>query len=218
MSITKIKSKLGYFISPPIIQFSPPRTGSTLLWNTLRVCFPKREVIKCHELSSFYKKYRQAPVVASIRNPLDSISSAMLRYKQDATDEIVQDYILKYQNKRMEDILSVKEMKNATVLRYEDFAFNFSVMFNALEDLFEVKLDEALKSEVREKFDIQRVKSKSDKLGEFANMDAEDQIHGRHVSKYSGASGYHEEFLSKKQIEMIKHDLRDVFIAFGYDC
>jgi len=217
MNITKIKNKIGYFISPPIIQFSPPRTGSTLLWNTLKHCFPDREVVKCHELSSFYKKHRQAPIVASIRNPLDSISSAMLRYKQDATDEVVRDYIRKYQNKRMDDILSVNDLKNAKVIKYEDFAFDFSVMFKAIEELFAVEVGDDVKSEVIEKFDIQRVKQKSDKLGEFSNMDSSDQIHGRHVSEYSGASGYHSEVLSKKQIEMIKHDLRAIFLAFDYD-
>ena len=78
--LTILKERINYFAHPPIIQFSPPRTGSTLLWNTLRVCFPEREVKKVHRLSKFEKNYRSAPIVASIRNPLDSISSSIQRY------------------------------------------------------------------------------------------------------------------------------------------
>ena len=212
-----LKARINYFVYPPIIQFSPPRTGSTLLWNTLRVCFPEREVKKVHRLSKFEKNYRSAPVVASIRNPLDSISSSIQRYGKDPTDEVIKEQIQEYEKEGMWDILEIKNKSNVKILKYADFAFNFSLMFSELEDFFGKKIDAELKNHVLKTYSINKVKEKSYDYGEFSNYDKEDHIHGKHISKYSGASGYYSDFLERDQIEMVYRHFKDVFDAFGYE-
>ena len=64
---------------------------------------------------------------------------------------------------------------------------------------------------------IGKVKEKSDSYGEFSNYDKEDHIHGKHISKHSGASGYYSDFLERDLIEMVYRHLKDVFDAFGYE-
>jgi len=208
--------KINYFLNPPIIQFSPPRTGSTLLWNTLRVCLPKREVKKAHKLSAFEIRFRSAPIVASIRNPLDSISSSIQRYGKDPTDEVVMQQIEEYERLGMWDILEIQNKPNVKILKYEEFAFDFTFMFRELEDFFQQPIPQQLKQQVIENYSIDKVKTKSDSRGEFTNFNKEDQIHGQHISKFSGASGYYMDFLSSKQIESIQKRFKPVLQAFDY--
>ena len=203
--------KINYFLNPPIIQFSPPRTGSTLLWNTLRVCLPKREVKKAHKLSAFEIRFRSAPIVASIRNPLDSISSSIQRYGKDPTDEVVMQQIEEYERLGMWDILEIQNKPNVKILKYEEFAFDFTFMFRELEDFFQQPIPQQLKQQVIDNYSIDKVKTKSDSRGEFTNFNKEDQIHGQHISKFSGASGYYMDFLSSKQIESIQKRLNQCF-------
>jgi len=215
--ISKLKARVGYFVSPPIIQFSPPRTGSTLLWNTIRVCFPDKEVKKSHKLGKFEKKYRNAPIVASIRNPLDSISSSIQRYGRQPTEDVVRQQIKEYENQGMWDILEIRNKPKVKILRYEDFAFDFKFMFSELEEFFQTPIPETLKTEVNERYSIDKVKKKSEDYGDFANYDKEDQIHGKHISQYSGASGYYKDYLGEDQIQLVYTHFKEVFDAFGYE-
>lgn len=215
--ISKLKSRVGYFLNPPVIQFSPPRTGSTLLWNTLRICFPEREVHKAHRLGSFEKRFRSAPIVSSIRNPLDSISSSIQRYGKEPTDEVVRQQIQEYDGEGMWDIFEIQNKPNVKILKYEKFAFDFDYMFAELESFFEQEIPAELKRQVVDEFSLDKVKKKSESRGEFANYNKEDQIHGQHISKFSGASGYYKEFLSSDQIESIHKHFKDVFDAFDYE-
>ena len=60
-----------------------------------------------HRLSKFEKNYRSAPVVVSIRNPLDSISSSIQRYGKDPTDEVIKEQIQEYEKEGLWDILGL---------------------------------------------------------------------------------------------------------------
>ena len=215
--ISNLRARTGYFLSPPVIQFSPPRTGSTLLWNTLRICFPDEKVRKVHKLRVYEKKYRHAPIVASIRNPLDSISSSIQRYDKEPTDVVVRDQILEYEKQGMWDILEIMNKLKVKILKYEEFSFDFDFMFAELEDFFQVPIAAELKAEVADKYTIDRVKQRSENFGDFANYDQKDQIHGKHISRYSGASGYYKEYLGNEQIQLIYTHFKKVFDAFGYE-
>ena len=170
-----------------------------------------------HRLSKFEKNYRSAPVVASIRNPLDSISSSIQRYGKDPTDEVIKEQIQEYEKEGLWDILEIKNKSNVKILKYADFAFNFSLMFSELEEFFGKKIDAKLKKHVVKTYSINKVKEKSYDYGEFSNYDKENHIHGKHISKYSGASGYYSDFLERDQIEMVYRHFKDVFDAFGYE-
>ena len=90
-------------------------------------------------------------------------------------------------------------------------------MFAELEDFFKVSISDHLKSRVVEEFSLDEVKKKSESRGDFANYDKEDQIHGKHISQYSGASGYYKEYLGNEQIQLIYTHFKKVFDAFGYE-
>ena len=170
-----------------------------------------------HRLAGFEKKFRVAPIVASIRDPLDSISSSIQRYGLEPTDDVISDHIREYEKQGMWQLYEIWGKKNVLVLRYEDFAFDFDHMFAELEAFFKVAIPNQLKKRVVEEFSIDRVKQKAESRGEFANYDKEDQIHGQHISKFSGASGYYREFLSEQQIEHVYEHFKKIFVAFDYE-
>ena len=167
-------------------------------------------------MKKFEKRFRTAPIVASIRNPLDSISSSIQRYGKEPTDSVIEQQIQEYQHLGMKDILEILDKPNVKILKYEDFAFNFAFMFTELESFFQQTIPANLKQQVLNDYSIEKVKEKSAKQGAFVNYNKEDKIHGQHISKFSGASGYYNEFLSPKQIETIQQHFAPIFKAFDY--
>ncbi len=205
------------FIRPPIIQFSPPRTGSTLLWNTLRVSFPAKKVLKQHKLLPHQKSWLcRSDIVVSVRNPLDSIASLILRYGQEVSDEVVRNNMTVYENEGALDVVKLVGKKRALILKYEDFAGKFDYLFEQLEVFFKTDIPEDVKKEVIRDFSIDVVKKKSEKLQDFGNYDESDHIHGRHISKFSGASGYYKNVFTQHQIEMVYSNFKELFDLFGY--
>ena len=76
--ISKIKSKIHRLRGTTIIQFGPPRSGTTLVYNILKNIFPNRFV----ETRHYYRNVdRRFPAVVTYRNPLDSIVSYLLIMK-----------------------------------------------------------------------------------------------------------------------------------------
>lgn len=124
--------------------------------------------------------------------------------------------IEEYDRLGMWDILEIRNKRNVKILKYEEFAFNFEFMFSELEDFFHQSIPQALKQQVINDYSIDKVKGKADARGSFSNYNKEDQIHGQHISKFSGASGYYRYFLSPKQIETIQQRFKQVFEAFDY--
>ena len=206
-----------HLLRPPVIQFSPPRTGSTLLWNALLLCLPTKKILKQHEISRFQKsRWNRSPIVCSVRNPLDSIASVIQAHGQTPSDEVIREKtdIIAPAFRDVRDLLQQPRVK---VLKYEDFAHDFPFLFREIEEFFGIAISEETRQAVRDKCSLSSVKAKAEQLGDFDNYDEEDHIHGRHVSDYEGASGYYSEFFTAEQMEKMYAELGDIFDAFGYD-
>ena len=68
---------------PVIIQCSPIRSGSTIVYNFLRELFPSAQVVKKH---SYHPDFSSFPIVTTYRHPLDCIASSIQRYGREPTD------------------------------------------------------------------------------------------------------------------------------------
>jgi hypothetical protein len=206
-----------YFINPPIIQFSPPRTGSTLLWNILRHAVPQRRVLKTHSLKAKYlKEYNNVKIIISVRDPVDSISSSIQRYGQVPTDDLVVDHIKRFERYGILQVMEVKDYSNVTILRYEDFAFDWAYLFESLENSLGCVINQDVQRFCVSNYRLERVAQKAKALGDFGNIDSKDQIHGKHISKFRGRVGYGRDYLSPEQIDLINKSLRPYSEAFGY--
>ena len=77
-----IKNKIIFKLIKPfvLVQFSPPRSGSTLVYNIMREIFPHKKIFKVH---TFRAMCNEMPVVVTYRHPLDCIASSIIRYKKN---------------------------------------------------------------------------------------------------------------------------------------
>lgn len=211
--IESIRDRIGR----KIIQFGPPRTGSTLVWNSLRAVFPGERIPKLHSLD-FYRKSCLNPskIVCTVRNPLDALVSSIRRYGLEPTPEVVARQIAEFRANGMDDVLAIAERSGTLLLRYEEFVRDFDVLFDELGRFFGVKIAEETRRAFSAEFDVREVKRKSDELGAFANFDHGDHIHGRHVSDGLGSPGQHAGFLGENEREEILRAFRPFCERFGY--
>lgn len=217
MRISKTIQAAQELVSPSTIQFSPPRTGSTLVWNLLRLAFPERRVLKQHRLSTFQRsRLYRSPIVCSVRNPLDSIASSLERYQQQPTDQIIDEQIAMYEHQGLWQTLELIDNPRASVLRYEDFVNDWPYLFSAIESALGKTISPSAIRECYDRFSIDVVESRCKQLGHFDNYDPVDHIHGCHISQYRGRVNYFDRVLTHEMTVKIYEHFQPVFAAFDY--
>jgi hypothetical protein len=132
MNLDTSPLKVNHINKKPIIQFSPIRSGSTLVFNILRELFPDRKIIKKHQCGIRELSF---PVVVTYRHPLDCIASSIQRYELEPTDEVVAQQISEFNSNGAIDVLKIKNNPNVLLLQYEEFFGNFEVIFRRLETI-----------------------------------------------------------------------------------
>jgi len=213
----KLKHVAKEFLSPPIIQFGPPRTGSTLLWNVTRTLYPDEKVIKKHKLDKFHKSiFCRSHILVSIRNPLDAISSSIERYEQKPTPEVIEKHIKEYEKNGIWDVLKISDLKRVCILKYEDFAFNWDFMFSNIESLVGRKFPQDRVMLCKKKYSIEAVIQKAESLGNFSKHDPTDHIHGKHISKSKGRPNHYIDFLSPDAANRAYSHFEPFFKKFDY--
>lgn len=198
-----------------LIQFSPPRSGSTLVYNLMRELFPRKKIIKVHSYRSMCSELK---VVVTYRHPLDCIASSIIRYKKEPTREEL-DRQIKIFNQGLTDLIRLKDQPNVLLLRYEDFVHDFDYIYDHFEKFFGKKISPEKQQELTEKYQIENVKKMIEKSGgnDFADIDKKTQLHANHISKYKGASNYYEEFLKPEQIKELKELYKDILEKLNYE-
>ena len=179
-------------IDPPIIQFSPPRTGSTLVYNFLRELFPERKVSKTHKLPHRHlDSASRADIICTVRHPLDTIASRILRHDPEFSDESIER--VSGRRGEFEFLAEIRNDPRVLILRYERFVNNFDFAFDGIEGHFGIEITQQSRTRLSQAYSIEAVRSKADKLGAFKNYDPVDHIHGQHISRFGGRPGYYRE-------------------------
>ena len=125
----KIKSKFNRIRKNTIIQFGPPRSGSTLIYNILKDVFIHKSVETRH---TYRNKDRKHPTVVTYRNPLDSIVSSILRYNLEPSMSVLEDQVVEFENNGIWTVHEIKDNKNVLMLKYEEFFNDFEIIFDKL--------------------------------------------------------------------------------------
>ncbi len=201
--------------SLPVLQFSPPRTGSTLVWNVLRELFPGRRIKKKHSLKKTRLGPFCLPIVCTVRHPLDAMASSIQCQELPKTDESI-DMLRKEFDLAMRSVLDIRTDSHALILKYEQFSNDHEYLFNELECFFGINIDSHKRQGICDKYNVKKVKEKTEQMGDFDNWNKKDHFHGRHVSKFNGASGYYREFFTQEQICRLKAHYQLYLDAFGY--
>tara|TARA_Y100000389_G_scaffold154931_1_gene155524 strand:+ start:4565 stop:5176 length:612 start_codon:yes stop_codon:yes gene_type:complete len=198
--------------SKNIIQFSPIRSGSTLVYNILREF---SNVIKTHNMSV---KNGQLYVI-TYRHPYNCIISSLLRNERKINSSNIKSEISEYLKNGGKDLLKNDLLKkNILLLQYEEFFNNYEVIYNKLEKFLNINIDENKKIELSKKYHITNVKKITNKYKKFKEYDKTTHLHGKHISEYNGQTDY-KKILSENDIYMLKENknLNEIIKKFNYE-
>lgn len=204
---------ISFFLMNKIIQYSPPRTGSSLMYNILKLVFKNSKIKKMHNYKNRFSYY---PVIVTYRNPLDAIAS-MYQVKElepnlENIDSLIKEFDLSTPNK----LIEIENNTNVLLLKYELFLNDFDYIFDELEKFFSIKIDQEKRLFIKNELNIDSVNKKIETLENFEEFDKETHWHGNHISKFKGESGYFNKFFNEEIQKKLKNHYKDFLTHFGY--
>ncbi|WP_404787208.1 sulfotransferase domain-containing protein [Altericista sp. CCNU0014] len=219
MKKNSVKNILRRAISIPIksqkiIQFSPPRSGSTLIYNILRDVFPEKDIEKLHVYRYAILK---SPIVITYRHPLDCIASSIQRYGLVPTDEVIEKQVVEFEQNGIWDILRLRDEKNVLMLRYEEFVSDFDKIFEGIEVFFGIFIPLEKRKIIADRYQIKNIEKIVRSKNTFDEYDEVTHWHGKHISKYKGKPYYYKKFFQDGQIKYLKNIYKDYLTAFNYN-
>lgn len=172
-----------------VIQFGYYRSGSTLIWNYLRLLFPDRNIIKVHD---YFEACIKIPVVITVRNLDACIASYWRVYFQDYRpgETFTEDCTMTFEEYRSVyhkmrhfyyDTKKFKKHENVLELQYEMFYNDFGYIHQKMQDFFRIEIEDAKKAEIEEKLSIDSMKKIASKYSSFSEYDEQTHIHGGHI-------------------------------------
>lgn len=174
---------------------SPPRTGSTFIYNIVRFLFEDEltkhaahwnENMNVHKVSKSHGILIDDPtrcVIFTVRNPLESsFSTYRVLYgintlSQTLISEVVETQI-NYLHQLNNLLLNNKE---AILFRYEYFVNDIYYVYNKLETFFSITIDKQDKSLLAEALDRDNVIANIEKFDSFDHFDEISGFHGNHI-------------------------------------
>lgn len=196
-----------------IIQFSPIRSGSTLVYNLLREVFPRKKIIKCHNYSQEYSKHL---TVVTYRNPLDCIASSIQRYGLAPTDEVIEEQNLELTRNGIWEVMEIKNNSNVLMLRYEDFVNDFEIIYDELERFLKTEISLEMRNKLNKKYNIEEINKFISRFESFSEYNPITHWHGKHISSYKGDLNYYKNLFTENQIKYLEYIYKNFLIEFNY--
>lgn len=183
------------------MQFSPVRSGSTLIYNLLREIFPSHLITKVHGLDPFYKNHY---VVTTVRHPCDCILSILKIKEAQVSNQTILDAVEHFLEQGGNHLatLDEKEWAHCLVLKYENFQNDFDFIFDKLETFFDIVIQVDLRNKLKSSYNIDEVDKRVQILQNFSEYDPITNWHGKHISETKGKSTFHQ-VLTKEEINLI---------------
>ena len=178
----------------PIIQYSPPRTGSTLCYNAIKSIAPNRRVIKEHRI-----EYRWffCPIITTVRDPLEIIVSKCDAKNLEIDDENVMN-IARQIKKPLASLKKIRFFPRTLVLEYNDFYNNHDFLIDRIASFLKVELDLGTREEFKAEFDVAKIYA-DNKDKSFLKWNSDTKLHGSHVSKDLGRPGKSEKLTTRQR-------------------
>lgn len=197
-----------------VIQFSPGRSGSTLVWNILKLVLNDNNIRKSHSLSKINSSDR---IVSTIRDPRDMLKSRLTIYDRDYKniDDINTeiDAMIKY---GMNDLFKYYSHKNVLVLRYELFWNNFDNVFDNLEIFLGIKIDSQKREQIVSQCNVHEMRKISLLHDTFNEFDKKTHIHGKHISNSLGRPDTWSQVIPAEFHDHVNRRLEKYLHKFGY--
>ena len=196
-----------------MVQFGPPRSGTTLVFNLMQAVFPHKKIFKVH---SFRRMCESLTVVATYRNPFDCIASCLLCAGiESPTNDDLERQMRLFNESDIKMMPELLDRSNFIGLQYEKFVHDFDYVFDQFESFFNITILANRRVILKEKYGMKNVEKMIENMDSFGEHDTKSLLHGNHISKYKGAS-YHKDFFSETQIVRLNTEYADVLTALGY--
>jgi len=212
-----LKTKPVFMAMKPfaMVQYAPPRSGSTLVYNLMRELFPSKKIFKVH---MFRKMCSVLTTVGTYRNPLDAIASMILaKGGESPSDEEVKKQIDIYTSSNFNQIPEFFNMRNVLMLKYEDFVDNYDLIFEQFEIFFDFDISSDMKATLKDKYSVKSIEKKISSMDTFSDVDKKSKLHGGHISKHQGRNGYYKEILTPDQIKMVVDEFGKTMRTLEYE-
>ena len=184
-----------------LIQFSPIRSGSTLVFNILQ--FLGKKSNKEHDKYIFKNDNKY---IVTIRHPYNSIISSIMRYDKEINIKNIKEQIKKYLEQGGNHIAN-KDLNtsNHCILIYEKFYNDLDYILDSFELFFNEKYSDDIRNIIKTKFSIENIKKITEKYESFAEYDSLTKWHGKHISSYNGETDFNT-ILNKEEIDILKNN------------
>ena len=180
-----------------LIQFSPIRSGSTLVYNYLMGLGKQPQ--KLHN----YRYLENVQYVIAIRHPYNAIISSILRYGQQINTGTVMTQMAEYLENGGYDIATSEfDPASHCVFLYEKFYADHNVILDGLESFFNESYSTETKDELKQKLSVNNVKEKIAQFKDFYEYDRATHLHGNHISEFNGQTDYNT-LLKEKELKML---------------
>jgi len=212
-----------------IVQFSPMRSGSTLVANILRDIFPGVTVRKTHDVRSISRKIHlhvlKFPIVSTYRYPLDIIASELKVNNLKPTAKTIEESCQILERNGLKELTNVKGRKNVLFLKYENFYGNLDFIFDEFEIFFDISINKETRSQLKNNYSIENIKKITENLSpeQFIDKNLNSAVggdgvfHGKHISNTKGMPGSYKSFFNEEQIEWLRYRFSNFIKEFGYD-
>lgn len=184
---------------------SPPRTGSTYIYNILRYLFENDKtkmksfwgneynVHKVAKLHNFIEQDQENAIIIPIRDPLYAIFSLYrisneksLINDDEINEEIIEGLVKNYTDFLYQYAFILSNTDEYLLIRYENFFNKMSYVIKKLEEFFSIKIHE------KDKFFLEKILSRNNVLANIEKYQT--------FEKYDPLSGFH-----GNHIQTIKH-------------
>lgn len=199
---------------PRIIQFSPVRSGSTLVYNLLRETYPKHTVLKRHNITN--ELCTKHTTVVTYRHPLDCLASFLRKDKAVLSKKRIQRGIEDLKRNGLDDLMTILHHEKILKLKYESFYNDFDLIFNSMETFFGKLISEEHRNKMKKKYHIDNVISSTTKFDDFSQFDKTTFFHGNHISKTKGMPNSFEIFFTEKDLVFAASELKPYLEQLDY--
>jgi len=218
-----------------IIQVGVIRSGSVYMFQVIKDLFPCFDIKKVHEFFG-----GKCPVVGSYRDPRDCLISAwrvrllQVQYEQTEGDEnanvdnsveaLEPDMIpgpgaIDWYGKEVMRCFRVLERYEQSthpfrMFKYEEFHVNDNILFDGLEEFFNIQIDNERRALIRDKYSMDSNRKRASMMKGFGEYSPNHKIHGKHVFK--GAINGWKEYVPDELHGKMNFLFHDVLKKYGY--
>ena len=203
-----------------IVQYSLPRTGSTLICRVLDSLFPE-ELENLAQHPPLHYNSRDALIVSSCRYPLDVLVSYASVHHCEQGYELggIDEDLLAHHAKRIKTLYQwyFKDLDHhrghILQIKYEKFWNNYDYIFDNLETFFSIEIDDNKRHDITQECGIENSrKIQAELVGEegtedFGCVDQKTSLHGNHI--FAPEPFGYKKVLTRTQTASMKMFLKD---------